>query len=345
MADSKPGPDPRVEDDALVSIVAASSDPPVATPAHVADELDEMGRSAVRKRLNALVDEDRLSKQRVGSGVIYWVPPHRRQTRLREHLEDHPDAGGSNEGESGPADAPEERASPAASEDDPSVGPGAGPREDGPAAENAAGSDTDEDRVEVVGEVVQSSPLFVAAPERDGEVWVGSNQEVAVGETVRVVGERQPDGQVDADAVQVLDADQGDDRDDGDRRRRRDDQGDGLGAEDDGDGDHGDPDALDPRILTVCAPENWMDEPQKAKSPERRQQVGAAALRWLRDGAEDQSARRGDFVDALYDQYPIEGQSRETWWRKTVRPVLRAATDAGIVEHPEGRHLYRWAGD
>lgn len=77
-----------------------------------------------------------------------------------------------------------------------------------------------------------------------------------------------------------------------------------------------------------------------ATNRERRREVGARAVRWLRDRGEPASA--SDFQDALFDGYPVPGQKPETWWRKTVRPALQECVDAGLVEYREGHHDYRW---
>ncbi|RBI58332.1 hypothetical protein DMJ13_27435 [halophilic archaeon] len=77
--------------------------------------------------------------------------------------------------------------------------------------------------------------------------------------------------------------------------------------------------------------------PRGDRKREERRAVGRAALRWLRD--EDGPRGRGDFEDALLPEYAVDGQSAETWWRKSVRPALKAV-DA--VEYHHGPHTYEW---
>ncbi len=76
---------------------------------------------------------------------------------------------------------------------------------------------------------------------------------------------------------------------------------------------------------------------------ERRREVGTAALDWLRDRGQPASA--SDFKDALLDDYPVEGQSPDTWYRKSVKPALDLAKDAGGVEYRDGYHDYEWVGE
>lgn len=74
-----------------------------------------------------------------------------------------------------------------------------------------------------------------------------------------------------------------------------------------------------------------------------RRDAARAALEWLRsDGG---PASGSDFKAELLTEYAVGGQSPDTWWRKTVRPVLQAAADAGLVEYRSGYHDYRWGGD
>ena len=42
---------------------------------------------------------------------------------------------------------------------------------------------------------------------------------------------------------------------------------------------------------------------------------------------------KSDAVDTFYDQYPVDGQSEDTWWRKNVRPVLREIGTYSNAEH------------
>jgi hypothetical protein len=45
-------------------------------------------------------------------------------------------------------------------------------------------------------------------------------------------------------------------------------------------------------------------------------------------------------VDAVFDECPVPGQDRETWWRKNIRPTLK---EAG--EYSAGRHGYVVPGE
>lgn len=80
----------------------------------------------------------------------------------------------------------------------------------------------------------------------------------------------------------------------------------------------------------------------RTQKQDRRREVATVALEWLRD--RDEPATATDFKNALLDDYPVEGQSDDTWWRKTVRSGLNQAVDAGVVEQREGFHDYRWVG-
>lgn len=83
--------------------------------------------------------------------------------------------------------------------------------------------------------------------------------------------------------------------------------------------------------------------PRGEQNRDDRREVALAALRWLRDEAG--VAGKPEFVDALYDEHPVGGQGDDTWWRKTVRPALMEADEAGIVEFHEGRWDYEWKGE
>lgn len=82
--------------------------------------------------------------------------------------------------------------------------------------------------------------------------------------------------------------------------------------------------------------------PRGTRKRDRRREVGRAALEWLRE--RDSPASGADFREALYEEYPVEGQSEETYWRKTVRPALQQAVEAGVVSYREGYHDYQWTG-
>jgi len=67
----------------------------------------------------------------------------------------------------------------------------------------------------------------------------------------------------------------------------------------------------------------------------RRVAVGAAVAH-LKD---NERARRSDFVDALYAEYPAGYDTTDGWWRC----VKRGLKQAPQVEGGEGRRVWRWA--
>ncbi|UVW56710.1 hypothetical protein [Haloferax volcanii pleomorphic virus 1] len=84
---------------------------------------------------------------------------------------------------------------------------------------------------------------------------------------------------------------------------------------------------------------DWTPGRTDAKRQEQRD-AGRAALRVLRD---DGRMTRSDFEDELLPAFAVEDQSKETWWRKSVRPALRLAVDDGRAVHHHGPpHEYEW---
>ena len=78
----------------------------------------------------------------------------------------------------------------------------------------------------------------------------------------------------------------------------------------------------------------------------KRKEIAKHALKWLQNRREPATAE--DFKQALYEEYHIDGQSQENWWRTAVRPVLRdyaGPREAHLVEYKHGRHEYRWVGE
>lgn len=63
------------------------------------------------------------------------------------------------------------------------------------------------------------------------------------------------------------------------------------------------------------------------------------AVEYLQDVAE---AGKNDLVDKFYTEYPVPGQSRDTYWRKSLRPLLQ---DDDRIEYSHGRHVYRYVGN
>jgi len=70
--DSKPGPDPRVTDEEILSLFRESQDPVLST-AEVAEQVP-LKRRATYNRLRSLADEGRLeSKQIGGRNTVWWL--------------------------------------------------------------------------------------------------------------------------------------------------------------------------------------------------------------------------------------------------------------------------------
>lgn len=74
----------------------------------------------------------------------------------------------------------------------------------------------------------------------------------------------------------------------------------------------------------------WDDAPDRLDA---RKDAAAAALRFALDA--EGAVGRSDVVPELYDEFPVEGQSEETWYRKNVRPVLQE-----VGEYSQGQHGY-----
>lgn len=127
---------------------------------------------------------------------------------------------------------------------------------------------------------------------------------------------------------------------------------------DDGDDDHesaGDESAPDRREIDP-APEpdrSPAPEPDHDERPDVETVVDDVAAGWDDDHRlEDRKAAavavlthaietgdpvgKGDAVEQFYDEYPVDGQNAETWWRQNVRPVLQAVGD-----YSRGHHGYR----
>lgn len=93
--------------------------------------------------------------------------------------------------------------------------------------------------------------------------------------------------------------------------------------------------------------EELLDDWKPGRSQEEREErkdVGRAALELLIDDGGE--LERADFVDELLPEYDVEDQSEDTWWRKSARPAVTRAVDAGLVERHHGPpHTYEWVGD
>lgn len=81
---------------------------------------------------------------------------------------------------------------------------------------------------------------------------------------------------------------------------------------------------------------NWQS------SIDERTQAARAALQWLQQDGGPASA--SDIQDALLPENSVANQNQQTWWKKTVRPVLKSAVDAGLIEYRKGHHDYTWTG-
>lgn len=88
--------------------------------------------------------------------------------------------------------------------------------------------------------------------------------------------------------------------------------------------------------------EGW--RPGRATGEKRKQQraAGQAALAYLRD---QDVATAAEFRRDVEPEYPVDGQSTETWWKKTARPALNRGRDAGVVTFKDGVKEWRWTAD
>lgn len=73
--DSKPGPDPSVSDEAILSIFIESSDP-VLTATEAAEQIP-LTRRGLYNRLKNLEKEGEIRSKKVGGRTtVWWVPGH-----------------------------------------------------------------------------------------------------------------------------------------------------------------------------------------------------------------------------------------------------------------------------
>lgn len=75
------------------------------------------------------------------------------------------------------------------------------------------------------------------------------------------------------------------------------------------------------------AAQGWDDTSDRLDA---RKAAARAVLRYAVETGE--AVNRGTAVDEFRDEYPVEGQNAETWWRNNARRVL-----SGIGEHAPGR--------
>jgi hypothetical protein len=76
--------------------------------------------------------------------------------------------------------------------------------------------------------------------------------------------------------------------------------------------------------------ESWGDTGDRLDA---RKAAARAVVEYARTA--DAVGKSDDRVDELYEQYPVPGQDRETWWRQNIRPVLRE-----VGEYNQGLHGY-----
>jgi len=83
-------------------------------------------------------------------------------------------------------------------------------------------------------------------------------------------------------------------------------------------------DAIDDATRAVVddAAETWEDD---ARLPNRKRAAMAAVQHAIDTG--DPVGKAHAIVDTARDAYPVDGQNRETYWRKNIRPVLKAVGD------------------
>jgi len=83
--------------------------------------------------------------------------------------------------------------------------------------------------------------------------------------------------------------------------------------------------------------QNWRPG-RSADERGKRRREGREALMWLRSTGDPATAT--DFAEALYDD--DSEPSEDTWWRTWIRPALKQAVEANLVEYSHGRHEYEW---
>lgn len=72
---------------------------------------------------------------------------------------------------------------------------------------------------------------------------------------------------------------------------------------------------------------DWDDPPERL----RARKAAAAAV--VDHAATSGTAMgRADAIDRFHDEHPVEGQYPGAWWRRTVRPVLRAVGEYSLGE-------------
>lgn len=84
------------------------------------------------------------------------------------------------------------------------------------------------------------------------------------------------------------------------------------------------------RAVNTWAAENWDDAPDRLAARKR----AAAAV--LEQALETGSVGKSAVEEELFPEYPVPGQSFDTWWRKNVRGLL-----GEVGEYNSGLHAYR----
>ena len=107
-----------------------------------------------------------------------------------------------------------------------------------------------------------------------------------------------------------------------------------LEYEDEDEEDVGD---LDPDLEDALS--DWRPGRSREERLERVE-AGVAVLDWLRDRGG--AVSRADVVAETYDELAPASQSKDSFWRKTARPALQHAEDAGLVAIESKE--YRWIG-
>jgi len=90
-------------------------------------------------------------------------------------------------------------------------------------------------------------------------------------------------------------------------------------------------DAADP-VTTVVdrVSDNWDDTEDRM---EARRAAARAVLQHAVDTGD--AVGKGEAIDQFLPEHAVDGQGDETWWRKNIRPVLKA-----VGEYSNGRHGY-----
>jgi len=89
---------------------------------------------------------------------------------------------------------------------------------------------------------------------------------------------------------------------------------------------------VDQRVAAVVdsVAASWADDDRLDDRREAARRVLAYAVE-----TDEAVGKSSEIVVETFDECPVAGQDRETWWRKNVRPVLKEAGD-----YSAGRHGY-----